>query len=54
MRVIIFVIALGLVVLSLWLMGLAFSNPEFGGVIFFSAIISFSLALAVPFHLMRG
>jgi hypothetical protein len=37
----------------LGLLALAFQIPEFGGVIFFSGILVFCLALAIPFHMMR-
>jgi hypothetical protein len=52
-RVIIFLISLGLLGASQGLLGLAFTYPEFGGVIFFSGILVFCMALAIPFHLMR-
>ena len=53
MRVIIFLVAMGLLGASQGLLALAFQLPEFGGIIFFSGIIAFCLALAIPFHLMR-
>jgi ABC-type xylose transport system permease subunit len=52
-RVIIFLIALGLLGASQGLLAAAFEFPEFGGVIFFSGILVFCLALAIPFHMMR-
>jgi len=52
-RVIIFLIALGLLGASQGLLGLAFTYPEFGGIIFFSGIRTFALSMAIPFHLMR-
>lgn len=53
MRVIIFLIAMGLLGASQGLLALAFELPEFGGIIFFSGIMAFALALAIPFHMMR-
>jgi hypothetical protein len=53
MRIIIFLIALGMLGASQGLLALAFQIPEFGGVIFFSGILVFCLALAIPFHMMR-
>jgi hypothetical protein len=52
-RVIIFLIALGLLGASQGLLAAAFEFPEFGGAIFFAGIIVFCGALAIPFHLMR-
>jgi hypothetical protein len=52
-RVIIFLISLGLLGASQGLLAAAFEFPEFGAIIFFSGIMVFCLALAIPFHLMR-
>lgn len=42
-----------LFLLGLYLFGVAFNVPEWGGVIFTAGILSISLAVALPMHFAR-
>ena len=53
MKIIAFVIAMGLFVLGIGLMGYAFEPAVDHGVLFFSGILSVALSLAVPFHVLK-
>lgn len=53
MKIIAFVIALGLFVLGLVLMGSAFEPDAPHGILFFSGIASVALSLAIPFHVLK-
>lgn len=53
MKIIAFVIALGLFVLGLILMGSAFEPDAPHGILFFSGIASVGLSLAIPFHVLK-
>ena len=53
MKIIAFVIALGLFVLGLVLMGSAFEPDAPHGILFFSGIASVGLSLAIPFHALN-
>lgn len=53
MKIIAFVIALGLFVLGIVLMGSAFEPDVPHGTIFFSGILSVAASLAIPFHVLK-
>ncbi len=54
MKVFVFLVCLALFVGSFLLFGYAFSVPvEWAGLMFFSGIVSVSLSLAIPFHLLQ-
>jgi hypothetical protein len=53
MNVVAFFFAMGVFVLGMWLFGLAFEVTTFQLPIFFAGIIAFSLALAIPAHILR-
>jgi hypothetical protein len=52
-KIIAFVIALGLFVLGIVLMGSAFEPDVPHGTIFFSGILSVAASLAIPFHVLK-
>ena len=53
MKIIAFVIALGLFVFGIVLMGYAFAPDVPHGILFFSGILSVAVSLAVPFHVLK-
>lgn len=53
MKIISFVISLGLFLLGIVLMGYAFEPDAPHGILFFSGIASVALSLAVPFHVLK-
>lgn len=52
MNVVAFLISLGLFVFGMWLMGTAPELTEFQAPLFFGGILSVSLSLAIPFHVL--
>jgi len=52
-KIIAFVIALGLFLLGIVLMGYAFEPGAPHGILFFSGIASVAVSLAVPFHVLK-
>lgn len=52
MNVVATVIALGLFVFGMWVMGIAPELAEFQALVFFSGILAVAAALAIPFHLL--
>ena len=52
MNVIAFLIAMGIFVFGLWLMGISVSLPGFEAVTFFAGILCASLALAIPMNIL--
>ncbi|MGW9630758.1 hypothetical protein ACWGST_08645 [Agromyces sp. NPDC055520] len=52
MNVVSFLISMGLFVFGLWLMGTAPDAAAFQAGLFFGGILSVSLALAIPFHIL--
>ena len=53
MKIIAFVIALGLFLLGIVLMGYAFEPGAPHGILFFSGIASVAVSLAVPFNVLK-
>ena len=53
MKIIAFVIALGLFLLGIVLMGYAFEPGMPHGILFFSGIASVAVSLAIPFHVLK-
>jgi len=52
-KIIAFVIALGLFVFGIVLMGHAFEPDVPHGILFFSGILSVAVSLAIPFHVLK-
>ena len=53
MNIVAFVVAFAIFVFGFWLFGLAFSVTALMGPIFIGGILCVSLAMAIPFHLLR-
>jgi hypothetical protein len=51
-NVVSFLISMGLFVFGLWLMGTAPVMTEFQAPVFFGGILSVSLAIGIPFHVL--
>jgi len=54
MNIVAFVVAFAIFVLGFWLFGLAFSVTSLMAPIFIGGIVCVSIAMAIPFHMLRN
>ncbi|MBG6214096.1 MAG: hypothetical protein LH475_06935 [Cryobacterium sp.] len=53
MHIVAFIVAFAIFVFGFWLFGLAFSATSLMAPIFIGGILCVSVAMAIPFHLVR-